>query len=310
MKGKSFNQMKGTLNDLSTNISKYKNEGFQWCGTNEKGQQMYSTKKYIGKDEEGKDKYEEYIYVEEEKGKLVLKDPIKRYQLDLSSATNEHGRRLLFYKQSSKDNDQSQMNVLRYDQEYYFYKKMEKENPLVFKKLTEKLKYFDPAFHSMTPEGFNERLTFLNQCTRQGNTITPSDPNNTVKTANNLGFGRPPFCVLRIGDFYYQTIVIESINFDFNASGGLQWDLNPEGAGVQPMLATININFKFIGGGDLGGPIRRLQNAMTFNYYANARLYDNRADRISYNWDDKTNGALDYGVDSDNSYAYTTEMAK
>ena len=89
----------------------------------------------------------------------------------------------------------------------------------------------------------------------------------------------------------------------------MQWDLNPEGAGVQPMLAQINISFKFIGGGDLGGPIRRLQNAMTFNYYANSRLYDNRADRISYKWSDRTNGALDHTIESDKSYAYTTKMA-
>jgi hypothetical protein len=93
-------------------------------------------------------------------------------------------------------------------------------------------------------------------------------------------------------------------------SGGLQWDLNPEGAGVQPMLAQINISFKFIGGGDLGGPIRRLQNAMTFNYYANSRLFDNRADRIEYNGDDKTMGALDHSVNSKESFAYTTQMAK
>ena len=206
------------------------------------------------------------------------------------------------------DNGDNETNKLRYDQEYYFYKQLEETNPIVFEKLTDKLKFFDPAFHSMTPEGFTERLTFLNQCTRQGNTVTSSDING--KTASNLAFGRPPFCVLRIGDFYYQTIVIDSINIDYNVSGGLQWDLNPEGAGVQPMLAQINISFKFIGGGDLGGPIRRLQNAMTFNYYANSRLFDNRADRIEYNGDDKTMGALDHSVNSKESFAYTTQMAK
>ena len=232
----------------------------------------------------------------------------ERFTMELTDEHNNDGRRLLFFQGNGNADDS--MNTVRYDQEYYFYKKLEKDNPIVFKKLTEKLKYFDPAFHSMTPEGFTERLTFLNQCTRQGNTITPSDTNAKVKTANNLGFGRPPFCVLRIGDFYYQTIIIESINIDYNVSGGLQWDLNPEGNGVQPMLAQININFKFIGGGDLGGPIRRLQNAMTFNYYANSRLHDNRADRIEYNWSDKSNGALDHDVNTEGSYAYTAQMAK
>jgi len=215
------------------------------------------------------------------------------------------GRMMFMY---TTDNGDNETNKLRYDQEYYFYKQLEETNPIVFEKLTDKLKFFDPAFHSMTPEGFTERLTFLNQCTRQGNTVTSSDING--KTASNLAFGRPPFCVLRIGDFYYQTIVIDSINIDYNVSGGLQWDLNPEGAGVQPMLAQINISFKFIGGGDLGGPIRRLQNAMTFNYYANSRLFDNRADRIEYNGDDKTMGALDHSVNSKESFAYTTQMAK
>lgn len=230
----------------------------------------------------------------------------ERNTLKLENVRNEYGRRLLYYSNNNTD-AQDSMNDIRYDQEYYFFKRMEKDNPIVFEKLTEKLKYFDPAFHSMTPEGFNERLTFLNQCTRQGNTVSNADHNG--KTASNLAFGRPPFCVLRIGDFYYQTIVIDSINIDYGVSGGLQWDLNPEGVGVQPMLAQINISFKFIGGGDLGGPIRRLQNAMTFNYYANARLYDNRADRIGYHWSDRTNGASDYDVDSEKSSAYITKMA-
>jgi len=250
------------------------------------------------------------IWYEDTKGVLKRYETVtipdaERNTLKFSDIKNSDGRMLLFYSKN-KEGDNT-MNNLRYDQEYYFYKHLEKDNPIVFKKLTEKLKYFDPAFHSMTPEGFTERLTFLQQCTRQGNTVTASDKNG--KTASNLAFGRPPFCVLRIGDFYYQTIVIDSINIDYNVSGGLQWDLNPEGNGVQPMLAQINISFKFIGGGDLGGPIRRLQNAMTFNYYANSRLHDNRADRIKYNWDDKTNGAIDNSVNSSDSYAYMTKMA-
>ncbi len=281
--------------------------------------QKYKGFTYIGKNEEtGLEEYKaengDIWYEDKErflKRKVIRKGEVSlRNTLDFSDK-NEYGRRMLFFNQNSEADDS--MNKLRYDQEYYFYKHLEKDNPIVFKKLTEKLKYFDPAFHSMTPEGFNARLTFLNQCTRQGNSISPSDGRNAnAKAANNLAFGRPPFCVLRIGDFYYQTIVIDSINIDYNVSGGLQWDLNPEGAGVQPMLAQINISFKFIGGGDLGGPIRRLQNAMTFNYYANSRLYDNRADRIRYISEDnhKEIGALNYDVDSKNSYAYVTKMSE
>lgn len=204
-------------------------------------------------------------------------------------------------------------NVLRYDQEYYFFRALKKKDPLVFNKLMDKIKYFDPAFHSMTPEGFNARLTFLNQCTRQGNTVTMSDM--TGMTANNLAFGRPPFCVLRIGDFYNQLIVIDSVNIDYDVSNGIQWDMNTEGIGMQPLLARVNISFKFIGGSDIAGPIRRLQNAMTFNYYANTRFYDNRADRMYYDSEKNSKevgGANHHGVDLSNpkNYAYITQQYK
>ena len=200
------------------------------------------------------------------------------------------------------------LNKIRYDQEYMFYKQYMCDHPFVFQKLQEKVKYFNPAFHSMTPEGFNARLTFLHQCTRQGNTKTMSDVGG--KTANNLAFGRPPFCVLRLGDFYNQLIVIDSISFDYNVSSGLQWDLNTEGNGVQPMLCKVNISFKFIGGGDITGPVRRLQNAMSFNYYANTSFYDNRADRVSYG---DTNyqtmgGAGNNEIDYCESYAYQPKI--
>ena len=180
-------------------------------------------------------------------------------------------------------------NNIRYDQENKFFQTLKATSPLTFDSLIEKLQYFDPAFHSMTPEGFNARLTFLQQCMRQGNTISMSDHNG--KTANNLAFGRPPFCVLRIGDFYHQMIVIDNISVEYDVSNGIQWDLNTEGIGVQPLLARVNMSFKFIGGGDLEGPIRRLQNAMTFNYYANTGLYDNRADDIQYHEDGSVDAA-------------------
>ena len=126
-------------------------------------------------------------------------------------------------------------------------------------------------FHSTTPEGFNSRLTFLHQCTRQGNT------ENSVGLATNLAFGRPPICVLRIGDFYNTKIIFDNLNIDFEP---LIWDMNPEGIGVQPMLANVNMSFKFIGGSDLTGPIARLQNAITFNFFANTGVYDDRNDRF------------------------------
>lgn len=207
------------------------------------------------------------------------------------------------YAPNLKENYSTQeYNNLRYDQEYYFFKKLKDDAPAVYDSLMDKIQYFDPAFHSMTPEGFNARLTFLQQCTRQGNTIGASD--RQAKSANNLAFGRAPYCVLRLGDFYNQLIVIDNISIDYDP---LQWDFNTESIGMQPLLAHVNISFKFIGGGDLAGPVKRLQNAMTFNYYANARLYDNRADRPSYK-ENYITGISE--LETDKSYAYTTEMKK
>lgn len=183
-------------------------------------------------------------------------------------------------------------NKMRYDNEMFFYKKYQTEHPLQWKALSDKLQYFDPAYHSMTPEGFNMRLTFLEQCTRQGDTISASDINAGTRVASNMAFGRPPFCVLRLGDFYNQLIVIKSITKNYDNDGALMWDLNDEGIGAQPMICHVTISFDFIGGSDLAGPVRRLQNAMSFNYYANASLYDNRADRMYYESEEHLSTAM------------------
>lgn len=168
----------------------------------------------------------------------------------------------------------------RYDNEYLFFKKLTEKEPFIKKLLSERINNFDPVFHSMSPEGFNARLTFLNQCMRQGPTISSSDTSGMKKhNPNNLAFGRPPVCVLRVGDFYNTKIVITSMTIDYDP---LVWDLNQEGIGVMPMIANITLQFNFIGGSDLGGPIQRLQNATSFNYYANAGVYDNRSEAIEY----------------------------
>jgi hypothetical protein len=153
----------------------------------------------------------------------------------------------------------------------YFEKLSGNDTKFVFDSIREKIRYFHPAFHSMTPEGLNSRLTFLLQCTRQGPTLENI-------SANNLAFGRPPICILRIGDFYNTKIVIDSVNISYEP---LIWDLNPEGIGVQPMLANVDMSFSFIGGSSLMGPISKLQNALSFNYFANTQVYDPRADYIA-----------------------------
>ena len=170
-----------------------------------------------------------------------------------------------------------------FDNEYLYFENIGKNENMV-SNILKRVRHFDPAFHSITPEGFNARLTFLHQCTRQGPTSAVNsgqfntDSNNFLKYAGNLSFGRAPYCILRIGDFFNTKIMIESISINYDNSGGLQWDLNPEGAGVQPMLANISMNFKFLGGQDIAGPIEKLQNAISSNYYANASVYDKKAE--------------------------------
>jgi hypothetical protein len=46
------------------------------------------------------------------------------------------------------------------------------------------------------------------------------------------------------------------------------------------MIAKVTLGIKFIGGSSLNGPLNKLQNALSFNYYANTEVYDPRADYI------------------------------
>lgn len=175
----------------------------------------------------------------------------------------------------------------RYETESEYFSKLKENDPIIWKNIKDKIKYFDPAFHSMSPEGFNARLTFLQQCTRQGHTLEQrNSSDNYTQTANNLAFGRMPVCILRLGDFIYSRIIINTMSISYG-DGGIQWDLNPEGAGVQPMMAKISMGITILGGQSLEGPVSRLQNAVTFNYYANAGVYDDRADRAkpAYGYD-------------------------
>jgi hypothetical protein len=152
-----------------------------------------------------------------------------------------------------------------------------KENvPMIYDNIKEKIKYFNPAFHSMTPEGLNSRLTFLNQCVRPGETIPTIGTDNKPKynDAVNTSFGAPPILILRIGDFFNTKIVPKSVQFTYEP---LLYDLNPEGIGVQPMLANVTMGFDIIGGMGLAKPVEELQNALSFNYYANTEIYDERS---------------------------------
>ena len=154
---------------------------------------------------------------------------------------------------------------------------MIKENdPMVYSSFKEKIKYFNPAFHSMTPEGLNARLTFLNQCLRPGDTIPVIGPDGkpVYNDATNTSFGTPPVLILRIGDFYHTKIIPNNLSFTYEP---LIFDLNPEGIGVQPMIVDVSLGFNIIGGMGLKEPVDQLQNALSFNYYANTEIYDERA---------------------------------
>lgn len=157
-----------------------------------------------------------------------------------------------------------------------YFEVIAENSPMIYDSIKEKIKYFNPAFHSMTPEGLNSRLTFLNQCVRPGETIPVIGTDNKPRynDAVNTSFGAPPVLVLRIGDFYNSKIIPNSVSFTYEP---LLYDLNPEGIGVQPMLANVTMSFDFIGGQGLARPVEQLQNALSFSYYANTEIYDERA---------------------------------
>ena len=149
---------------------------------------------------------------------------------------------------------------------------------MVYDSLREKLKFFQPAFHSTTPEGLNSRLTFLQQCMRPGDTIptvkeVDGKQELQFNDAVNTAFGAPPVLVLRIGDFYNTKIIPDGLQISYESL-----DINPEGIGIQPMIANVTLSFKFVGGSGLKESIDKLQNALTFNYYANTEMWDDRAD--------------------------------
>jgi glutaredoxin-related protein len=172
-----------------------------------------------------------------------------------------------------------------------YFETIKEETPMVYDNLREKLKFFNPAFHSTTPEGLNARLTFLQQCLRPGDTIPVIQAEGKLEynNATNTAFGAPPVLILRVGDFYHSKIIPDGLQLTFE---GL--DLNPEGIGIQPMIANVSMNFKFVGGQGLASAVDRLQNALTFNYYANTEMYDDRADVTDTSYQVIDKDLLDY----------------
>jgi hypothetical protein len=187
------------------------------------------------------------------------------------------------FKQTPQYKDLAKKILRRLLTECNYFQMVKETNPFIYDTIRSKFQYFNPVFHSITPEGLNSRLTFLQQCVRPGDTI-PTVSQNAAGTysldyndAFNSAFGAPPVLVLRIGDFFHTKIIPDRLDIKYELNSNIPLDLNPEGIGVQPMFASITLGFKMIGGHGLAGPIAELQNALSFNYYANTEMYDERA---------------------------------
>lgn len=168
-----------------------------------------------------------------------------------------------------------------------YFKYLELNDPLFYNNISQAIDYFAPAFHSYTPQDFNERLTFLQQCVRSSNNIALDDGDPT-----NLYYGYQPFVYISIGDFFKSKAIISNLSIDYNAHD-LQWDLNPEsGVGVEPMFAKITLELNIIGGQSMSGALSRLQTALSYNFYANTEMYDPRSDSIIFDIEPNENGSI------------------
>jgi len=155
-----------------------------------------------------------------------------------------------------------------------YFEKLKETDLFAYQTYKDKVKNFHPAFHSVHPCGFNSRMTFLNQCLRPGPSI------NSTVGPNNMAFGRPPISVLRLGDFYHCKVVINNIDFSYEQPF---WDLNPEGIGAQPWIVRVSMQMFIVGGMSLSGPLSQLQNAVSFNYFANTEICEpDRANPTKY----------------------------
>ena len=207
-----------------------------------------------------------------------------------------------FYKKAVGGSINAKRLLSALMKEENYFKHLEENEEFVYDSLKRQLKYFNPAFHSMTPEGLNNRLSFLLQCVRPGRTI-PTETEGGAQNidAENTAFGAPPICVMRIGDFYHTKIAIDSVSFSYDP---LIFDLNPEGIGVQPMIATVSMNFKYIGGQGLEKPVSELQNALSNNFFANTEVYNENSvtnTKVILSGSENAQGAILDGITQANS---------
>jgi len=230
-----------------------------------------------------------YTTFEETQGSEALEDP-GREPLDDPERERVYPPKIEIDVETDTVNrkpplDALKLIIMKILSECFYFQQLEESSPLAYSALKDKLKYFHPAFHSMTPEGLNSRLTFLQQCLRPGDTIPIKNLSDMMNLdARNTTFGPPPICVLRIGDFYHSKIIIGNIQINYEDA---PLDMNPEGIGIQPMIANVTMQISFIGGQGLKEPVAKLQNALSFNFYGNTEVYDHRStateDRTKFN---------------------------
>jgi len=130
-------------------------------------------------------------------------------------------------------------------------------------------KKFQNGLITYTPYELYKRLTFLQQCVRQGKTQQSEGISNAV-------FGKPPVIVFRLGDMYNTKAIITNLGISFENE--LPWDLNPEGFGVQKMGCKITLNMSLIGGSSIDKPIDHILNADSRRFYANSSFEGNNLD--------------------------------
>ena len=102
---------------------------------------------------------------------------------------------------------------------------------------------FQPSFFSGDKVDFKTKMDFLAKLTRPAK----------ADQCSGFSFTKPPVCRIRLGDWWNNDIVVSTVNFSYEDS---PWTLDDTGV-VQPMWATVSMNFKFVGpfGGQSGSPV-------------------------------------------------------
>jgi hypothetical protein len=105
----------------------------------------------------------------------------------------------------------------------------------------EKNLLFVPGFFSGSKADFQTKMDFLMKMTRPAKNLSNS----------SFAFTRPPVCHVVLGDWFDYDIIIDSVSFDYSES---VWTLDENyESRVQPMFATVDVNFKIVGSYGGGG---------------------------------------------------------